>query len=361
MQHRVNRDLLAGASHVYKRRQDDQREPMPEQIQSRGDFDIVIVGQAGRLTYEAVLFAASLRHSAPEFRGRLIVAEPQPGPLWPDDPRIADPAAREVLTDRLGAEIVPFENRHFGATYPNGNKAEALAALSPDRPFVFFDTDTLVTGALDRVPFDFDRPAASMAREATWPQPQLYGPGYDAIWRAIYDRFGVAFEPTLDLTQPDEHWERYLYFNAGWFFYRAAPAFGARMIEVMTGLADGTMRELASQSLDPWLDQAALPVVIAGFGGGRPGPELDGLDGDVTCHWRAMPLLYARATDETLALLDEITRPNWLKKVLKSHEPFLRMIYQNKGAKVRALFDRADLPREQAIRNRIKRENLWMR
>ena len=46
-------------------------------------FDVVIVAQAGRLTYEAVLFAASLRHFAPDFKGRLIVAEPQPGPLWP--------------------------------------------------------------------------------------------------------------------------------------------------------------------------------------------------------------------------------------------------------------------------------------
>ena len=45
------------------------------------EFDIVIVAQAGRLTYEAVLFAASLRHSAPDFAGRLLVAEPQPGPL----------------------------------------------------------------------------------------------------------------------------------------------------------------------------------------------------------------------------------------------------------------------------------------
>lgn len=36
------------------------------------DFNIVIVAQAGRLQYEAVLFAASLRHSSPDFRGRLL-------------------------------------------------------------------------------------------------------------------------------------------------------------------------------------------------------------------------------------------------------------------------------------------------
>lgn len=335
---------------------------MQEQPSSQSSFDIVVVAQGGRLTYEAVLFAASLRHSAPGFAGRLLVAEPQPGPLWPQDPGISDDEARSLLLGPLGAEIVPFESSHFGSAYPYGNKIEALTALDADRPFVFFDTDTLITGPIDAVPFDFNRPSASMAREATWPEPQLYGPGYDVIWRAIYERFGVPFEPTLDLTQPEEHWERYLYFNAGWFHYRCPRIFAQRMIEVMTGLQDGSMPELASQTLDPWLDQAALPVVIAGLGGGRPGPELDGLDGDVTCHWRALPLLYARAPDDTLALLAEIASPNRIKKVLKSHEPFRRMIYQRRGERVRALFDQAQLPTtEKAIRNRIRRERLWMR
>ncbi len=60
--------------------------------------------------------------------------------------------------------------------------------------------------------------------------------------------------------------------------------------------------------------------------------------------------------------LEEITAPNRIKKVLKQYEPFRRMIYQGRGRRVRALFDRENLPRrEQQIRNRIKRERLWMR
>jgi hypothetical protein len=47
---------------------------------------------------------------------------------------------------------------------------------------------------------------------------------------------------------------------------------------------------LAIQSLDPWLDQVVLPLVIHSFGGGRPALELDGLDGDITCHYRLLPL-----------------------------------------------------------------------
>jgi hypothetical protein len=38
------------------------------------------------------------------------------------------------------------------------------------------------------------------------------------------------------------------------------------------------------------------------------------------------------------------------------------MIYQRRGHKARALFDRERLPRrEQAIRNRLKREGYWLR
>ena len=334
---------------------------MPTPSQS-SQFDIVIVAQNGRLTYEAVLFAASLRRFAPGFDGGLIIAEPQSGPLWNKDPSIQDEAARELLVGRLGAKIQPFESKHFGTVYPNGNKVEALASLPKDRPFVFFDTDTLITGQIDQIAFPFDYPSASMARENTWPKPQLYGPGFGGIWQSLYSRYDIPFEATLDFNQPDEHWERYLYFNAGWFFFKCAPTFANRMIHIMTDIRDNTPPELAAQALTPWLDQIALPLVIAEFGGGRPGPELSGLDGAITHHWRTLPLYYATASDDQIARFEELTAPNWLKKVLKAYEPFRRTIYQGRGRKARALFDQANLPRnQQAIRNRLKRENLWMR
>jgi hypothetical protein len=323
-------------------------------------FTIVIVGQKGRLEAEAVLFAASLRASDTAFAGSLVVAEPQPGPLWPDDPRMD--AETHALLAEFGAELVPFESRHFGAGYPNGNKAEALAALPPDEPFLFFDTDTLVTGPLSAIPFDFARPTASMARTNTWPLTELYGPGPTETWRALYDRFGLDFESSLDLTQPEGFWRRYLYFNAGWFLGPCPRRFGARLTGMMVSIRDDTPAALVCQPLYPWLDQIALPLAIHEAGGGRPGPELAPLDGTATCHYRALPLLYATAPDATVALLEDITRPNRIKKVLKRHEPARRMIWQGKGAAARALFDRADLPRtQQAIQNRLKREKLWLR
>jgi hypothetical protein len=323
-------------------------------------FNILVVAQRGRLEHEAVLFAASLRRSAPDFAGQLFVAEPQPGPLWPRDPRMGE-ATRSLLVE-FGARIAPFESRHFGAGYPYGNKIEALAVLPAGEPFVFFDTDTLVTGDLARVPFPWDRPSASMRREGTWPVIEPYGPGYGEIWRSLYDRFGLDYASSLDLTRPEEHWTRHLYFNAGWFFGADPAVFGARFLDYALTIRDDPPETLVCQSLDPWLDQVALPLVIHSLGGGRPGPELDGLDGAVTCHWRVLALLYARESDLAVQVLEEVAAPNRVKRVLRQWEPARRLIYQGGGRKARALFDRANLPRrEQAIRNRLKAAGLWLR
>jgi hypothetical protein len=200
-------------------------------------FNVVVVGQQGRLAYEALLFTASLRTMNPDFKGRVLVAEPQAGPLWTKDPSIRNQPIHDALAE-LGAEIIPFESKHFGETYPFGNKIEMLQALPKGEPFVFFDTDTLITGNLDAVPFDFDRPSASLRREGTWPHPQLYGPGYAGLWKSLYDKFGLDFESSLDLSQPDEYWRRYLYFNAGYFFYKCPHEFGAKFLEYALAIRD---------------------------------------------------------------------------------------------------------------------------
>lgn len=322
-------------------------------------FNILAIGQSGRLQYEAILLASSLRLRDPGFAGQLFIAEPQPGPLWPDDPRM-DAHARAAL-EELGATILPFQNRIWGAAYPNGNKIEALTAL-PDAPFLFLDTDTVVTGPLSGVTFDFAHPSASMRRENTWPTEELYGPTQAQTWAALYDLFGLDFASSLDPAMPEGYWRRHLYFNAGWFFHESPQAFGARFADWATRLWTAPPDILALQPLTPWLDQIVLPLVIHSFGGGRPGPELAGLDGDLTCHWRLLPLLYARESDHAVRALEEAAAPNPVKKVLREYGPMKKMIYQGQGAQVRAMFDRAALPRrEQAIRNAIKREGLWTR
>ncbi|MEL6417923.1 MAG: hypothetical protein AAFQ55_04790 [Pseudomonadota bacterium] len=324
-------------------------------------FNIAIVGQAGRLSYEALLFVASLRHFSPDFAGKVLIAEPQPSPLWPNNPRIRPSELRDMLIE-LGARIIPFEAQHFGSDYPQGNKIEMLTALPEGEPFVFFDTDTLIRGDLATVPFDFGRPTASLRREGTWPKPALYGPGYAGIWRSLYDRFGLDFESSLDLNEPDEFWRRYLYFNAGYFFYKCPHQFGQLFLEYALSIRNDPPDALACQQIDPWLDQIALPLVIHALGGARDTLPSDLLDGSVSCHYRVFPLLYAREDDATITALETVCAPNRIKKLLKGYEPIKRMVYQGRGAKVRALFDQNDLPRrEQAIRNRIKAEGHWMR
>lgn len=210
------------------------------------------------------------------------------------------------------------------------------------------------------MPFDFARPTASMRREATWPEPQPYL-DTGAIWKGIYDRFGLDFATSQDESQPEGHWERYLYFNAGWFLGQSPREFGARFLYFARSLRDDPPPEMAAQAIYPWLDQIALPLVIHSLGGGRPGPELAGLDGALTCHYRTLPLLYARESDEAVAVLEEVARRKDLRRLLRDWEPARLMVYQNRGRKARAVFDRADLPRrEQAIRARLREAGLWL-
>ena len=324
-------------------------------------FNILIIGQSGRLQYEAILFLASLRQSAPDFNGQVFVAEPQHNERWDQNPAITDPEIREV-TENLGGKITPFENTHFGGYYPYGNKIEALSVLPEGEPFVFFDTDTLITGALNRVPFDFERPSASLKVEGTWPVIELYGPGYTATWKSLYDKFKLDFESSMDVSQPDEYWRRYLYFNAGYFYYKCPKIFGDRFLNYALAIRDDGPKELVCQELDPWLDQVALPLVIHSFGGGHDALEAGHLDGPVSCHYRLLPLLYARESDLAIKTLETAIAPNKIKKVVKAYEPIRRMVYQKRGAKVRALCDQNNLPRkEKQIRNTIKRAGFWMR
>ncbi len=323
-------------------------------------FNILAVVQSGRLQYEALLLAASLRATNPDFQGTLYLAEPQQGGKWQRNPAVTNPAVRQALRD-LGAVFLPFQAQVFGQDYPHGNKIEAIATL-PEEPFLFLDTDTLVVGDLSTVGFDFNRPSASMRREGTWPTPDLYGPEIGTIWKALYTRFNLSFEPTLDLGQPEGYWQRYMYFNAGWFFHASPRAFATRFISYAMTLRDHPPPELIGQEIYPWLDQIALPLVIHSLGGGRPGPELAGLDGDVTCHYRTLPLLYARESDRVVEILEQICEPKELRRLLREFEPVKMMVYQNRGKKARALFDRHDLPRrERAIRFVLKREGLWLR
>ena len=94
--------------------------------------------------------------------------------------------------------------------------------------------------------------------------------------------------------------------------------------------------------------------------GHQVGGNAGALDGSATCHYRTLPLLYARESDRAVEVLE--TLADDLRPVLRQWGAFKRMVIQGEGAKARTLFDRANLPRrEQVIRNTLKREGLWVR
>ncbi len=316
------------------------------------DFTLFAIVQDGRLAFEAVLLAASLARSNPA--QQMLLLEPRPGRSWPEDPRI-NPDVRALL-EHLGAKIIPFENQLFGASYPNGNKIEALQFLPPHKPFLFLDTDTLVHGSLADVPFDFSRPTASMRREGTWPK----GEHIDNVWRALYERFDLDFHKSLDEDFPVNDWQRYLYFNAGFFFGEDPRAFGETFATIAGEIWRDPGKALDGQKLTPWLDQIALPLTIHALGGGRGTLPPGLMDRHVTCHYRKLPLLYAREAPEIVDFLEEIAAPNKIKKVLKQYEPAKRIIYQGVGREIRAMFDKDELLTEQDIRQRIKAAGLWL-
>lgn len=324
-------------------------------------FNVFAIIQRGRLQYEAIAFAATFRRQHPDFKGRLIFGEPQFTDNWDYDPTIDRPDIRALL-ESFGAEIIPFENHIFGSSYPHGNKIIGLTALPKQEPFVFFDTDTIFTGHLDQAEMNFQRPTASMKRTNTWPKIDLYGPGYTETWKSLYDKFELDFETSLDKTQPDEYWERYLYFNAGWFFYTCPHMFSDLFVHYATETLRNPPETLITQEFYPWLDQIALPLVISKLGGGRPTKTECKLDGDVACHYRTLSLLYARESDMAVKVLEDVVAPNKVKKVIKRSEAFRKLVFQKKGYDIRAMFDRDNLPRhEQAIRQQIKKKNLWFR
>jgi len=173
------------------------------------------------------------------------------------------------LIAELGAEFIAFDNKIFGESYPYGNKIECLKAIPNDKPFLFFDSDTLILDELCDVPFDFSRPTASLRRTATWPQPLGPGHHYADIWKDCYDICGVDYTSSLDEQFSAQDWRRYLYFNASFFFYESPTKFGARFLEFAQKIKNSTRPRITRQSLDPWLDQVVLPMVIHSFGGGK--------------------------------------------------------------------------------------------
>ena len=123
----------------------------------------------------------------------------------------------------------------------------------------------------------------------------------------------MDFDSSLDSSEPDEYWRRYVYFNAGFFYYNFAHAFGAKFLEYALAVRNEPMPELAFQELTPWLDQIVLPLVVHALGGGRDTLEAGYLDGNTSYHYGMFPLLYTRESQQVIKTLKTVATPNKLK------------------------------------------------
>lgn len=261
-----------------------------------------IVAQSGTLAYQALVFAASLRrHSGPD-TVRLFVCVPEYTDNWTSDPAIED---AEILAafDALDCDVVRFVNKRFGSEYPISNKIYALEALPPGEPFVFFDTDVIVTGDLSEIPFDFARPSADRPGQH-WPKGGRHGPA--EIWAALYGKFGIPTEGWFRAGHADTDPRRYPYFNAGCFYYRCPAEFGAVFQEIMHALADDRPAELAEQAIYPWLDQIVLPLVLARLGGDPDGFPRAFVNRTHSFHYHAIPNLFMDRHKARLAAFRDV-------------------------------------------------------
>jgi hypothetical protein len=88
---------------------------------------------------------------------------------------------------------------------------------------------------------------------------------YTNSWKDFCEIFGVDYPPSLDEQFSAQDWRRHLYFNASFFFYESPTKFGARFLEFAQSIKNSTRPGITRQSLDPWLDQVVLPIVIHSF------------------------------------------------------------------------------------------------
>ena len=292
-----------------------------------GMWNVAIVAQRGRIAYQALLCAASIRahHSADDIR--VYICVPNYTRRWKTDPGLDDVELVEAFR-RYDCEITPFDNADFGSRYPHSNKFYAILSLPADEPFMFLDSDTIVAGSM-RADIDFARPVLRPA-QSTWPVKRRGSPSIGAIWRSLYDFFGLDPAPYFDAERGDKKHQCYPYYNAGLMYYERSGIFGSTMLQMAKRLWRKQPDALRRQPLNPWLDQIVLPLVLAKFG--VPRIERRDLLYKPTLHYR-VPALLLLESGRAFKVFDSLSRQPGLVSVL-SHDPGFRYYLSEEGREV---------------------------
>ena len=191
----------------------------------------------------------------------LVIAEPQPGALWPDDPRLGS-EVRALLVD-LGATILPLESRDFGAAYPHGNKIEAMGLM---------DGPHAVPGQRHR-----DRGPAGRHRLARRPprhrsSEATPGPSRRSTARRATRSGTPSITRRTSPSRPRRTGHGRWITGAGISISTrdgsmppTPPPCTGPGATPRSCCGDRPPDAILGQSLDPWLDQAALPVALDGL------------------------------------------------------------------------------------------------
>lgn len=318
------------------------------------DISIMMILGDHWLEYEAALALASFQ--ATQNIGKITFAQPRANAFWPHPPV----SQNSDWFIQNGAEVIQFEPRVFGPSYPIGNKIEALFALPEGKPFIFFDTDTVFLRPIDWTRIDFSAPMASLKRTDTWPNLSKSDAPRGVIWNAVYTALGHDLVQYENAGHPEHAFLRYPYFNAGVITGPCPHQLAERWLDAAVTLRDATDPLIAQQPLDPWLDQVALAPTIAALGGGVDTAGMCYLDNEATCHYRRLSLAYAREREEVITVIENASIT--AQQIITQHSAARKIIFDGIGRAIRTEFhDRAQSWDEATLRKALKSNGYWMR
>lgn len=224
-----------------------QAAPASSHAASSRSFAIVFVCQPGDLEIKSLLLAASLRrHCGNSVELIAAIPEAAAGSATLGAPTLA-------MMDTMGVRRMPIRNE-IDPNYPIGNKVSALRLGTSCDRLVFLDSDMICTSPFADSPW-FDLPLALT------PADGHTFAGSEAVWRQIYDLFGLTpwtlctrTRVTGEVVAP--------YFNAGFLAVDPAAGFGDAWLDCCRRI------DAADLPINrrPWLDQIALPVAVRRLG-----------------------------------------------------------------------------------------------
>lgn len=267
-------------------------------------FNVYMIGQTGRLEYEALLLVKSLRMFCDSDEIGVYVCTPNNSDLWQSDPNIEKGEIADKLRD-LGARVVSFDNERFGSRYPHSNKIYALAALPPDEPFVFLDSDHIFFEDIAGLEVDFHRPTARRAG-LLWPGKRKQGQERKQLWDSLYAKFGVETDGWYQEEYGIDSELFYPYFNGGCFYYSSARRFHELYRQAIHEVSDNPPAEVHPKSLYPWLDQICLPLVMAQLNGDGAVYRGEFVFSQVATHYFQMSNLFLNVNEDILGITREI-------------------------------------------------------